>query len=47
MILNRTGGSVEDPMNDRFTFVKYDGTKDGVDNPEWKLVSMKEIVSNE
>ena len=47
MILNRTGGSVEDPMNDRFTFVKYDGTKDGVDNPEWKLVSMKEILSNE
>lgn len=47
MILNRTGGSVEDPMNDRFTFVKYDSTNDGVDNPEWKLVSMKEIVSNE
>lgn len=37
---------VEDPMNDRFYFVKYDTTNDGVDNPTWKLAGMKEIVDN-
>lgn len=31
-------GLVEDPMNDRFYFVKHDG--------DWKLASMKEIVDN-
>ncbi len=39
-------GAVDDPMNDRFYFVKYDSTKDGVDNPVWMLASMKEIVTN-
>lgn len=38
-------GTVEDPMNDRFYFVKYDSTNDGVDNPTWMLASMKEIVN--
>ena len=33
-------------MNDRFYFVKYDTTNDGVDNPTWKLAGMKEIVDN-
>lgn len=46
MIL-RIGTKVEDPMNDRFYFVKYDDTDDNVDNPTWKLVGMKEIVSDE
>ncbi len=41
------GKPVDDAMNDRFYYVKYDDTEDGVFNPEWKLVSMKEIVENE
>ena len=45
MIL-RVGTRVDDPMNDRFYFVKYDDTEDGVDNPMWKIVSMKEIVGD-
>ena len=45
MIL-KNGNKVDDTMNDRFYFVKYDDTNDKVDNPAWKLVSMKEIVSN-
>lgn len=43
----RTGRKVDDPMNDRFYFVKYDDTQDGVDNPGWKIAGMKEIVNNE
>lgn len=43
----RTGKKVDDAMNDRFYFVKYDDTDDGVDNPTWKIASMKEIVGNE
>ncbi len=45
MILN-VGSRVDDPMNDRFYFVKYDDTDDGVSNPEWKIASMKEIVNH-
>ena len=43
----KTGRKVDDPMNDRFYFVKYDDTEDGVDNPQWKIAGMKEIVNNE
>ncbi len=46
MILT-VGTRVNDPMNDRFYFVRYDTTEDGKDNPTWKMVSMKEIVNNE
>ena len=46
MVLTRTGAKVDDPMNDRFYYVKIDDTKDGVDNPTWKIVGMKEIVNN-
>ena len=35
---------VDDEMNDRFYFVKYDDTDDGINNPVWKLLEMKEIV---
>ena len=42
----RTGAAVDDPMNDRFYFVRYDDTADGVDNPTWKLASMKEILDD-
>lgn len=45
MVLN-VGTRVNDPMNDRFYFVKYDDTDDGVDNPAWKIASMKEIVND-
>ncbi len=41
------GTRVDDPMNDRFYFVKYDTTDDGKDNPTWKMISMKEIVNND
>ena len=46
MVLN-VGTKVDDPMNDRFYFVKYDDTDDGKENPTWKLVAMKEIVNND
>lgn len=42
----RSGTKVDDSMNDRFYFVKYDDTDDGVSNPTWKIASMKEIVNN-
>ncbi len=35
-----------DEMNERCYFVKYDDTKDNVNNPKWKLVYMKEIVDD-
>lgn len=40
------GTPVDDPMNDRFYFVRYDDTNDGVDNPAWKLAGMKEIIQD-
>lgn len=40
------GALVDDPMNDRFYFVRYDDTNDGVDNPTWKLAGMKEIIDD-
>lgn len=39
-----SGKRVDDLMNDRFYFVKYDATDDGIDNGAWKIASMKEIV---
>lgn len=44
MRLANNRGDMDDPMNDRFYFVRYDDTNDGVDNPTWKLAGMKEIV---
>lgn len=40
------GERVDDEMNERCYFVNYDATNDGVNNPAWKLVGMKEIVNN-
>ena len=40
------GTVVDDAMNDRFYFVRYDDTADGADNPDWKLVGMKEILND-
>ncbi len=45
MIL-RTGMRVDDTMNNRFYFVKYDDTEDGIQNPTWKIVSMRENLIN-
>ena len=45
-MLLSSGTTIEDSMNDRFYFVKYDDTNDYSDNPTWKLLSMKEIVGN-
>ena len=47
MILTRNGTRVDDETNDRFYFVKWDDTEDGVNNPTWKIASMREIVENE
>lgn len=47
MYLVKTRAYVDDVMNDRFYFVKYDDTNDNIDNPTWKIASMKEIVNNE
>ncbi len=41
-----SGKYLDDEMNERCYFVKYDATKDNIDNPTWKLVGMKEIVDN-
>lgn len=40
----RGNQAVDDEMNDRFYFIKYDDTNDNVDNAAWKIISMKEIV---
>lgn len=40
------GQRLNDEMNERCYFVKYDDTNDGKDNPKWKLVGMKEIVND-
>ena len=45
-MLLKSGGAVDDAMNDRFYFARYDTTEDGVENPTWKLVSMKEILDD-
>lgn len=45
-MLLRSGKKVDDRMNDRFYFVKYDDTDDNTDNPTWKIAGMKEIVNN-
>ena len=41
----RTGTLVDDPMNDRFYFVRYDDPESG-EGPAWKLASMKEILND-
>ncbi len=41
-----SGMAVDDTMNDRFYFVLYDDTDNGIDDPAWKIGGMKEIVEN-
>ena len=40
------GNDKVDVMHDKLYFVYYDGTNDGKDNPEWKLVEMKSVANN-
>lgn len=42
----KSGKRVDDTMNNRFYFVNYDDTEDGIDNPTWKIASMREIIEN-
>jgi len=35
-----------DTLHERLYFVYYDSTKDGKDNPEWKLVNMKSVTDS-
>lgn len=42
----KSGRKVDDTMNDRFYFLLWDDSQDEVENPTWKIVSMKEIVSD-
>ncbi len=44
--MNVLGKRLDDKMNERCLFVKYDDTNDNKDNPQWKLVGMKEIIEN-
>lgn len=41
-----SGSALDDSMNERCYFVRYDTTDDYIDNPTWKLVGMKEIVDD-
>ena len=43
-VLGRGYNTVKDKLHERFYFVYYDDTKDGVDNPSWKLVNMKSVA---
>lgn len=42
----RANEKVDDTTNNRLYFVKYDDTEDGIENPTWKIVSMREILKN-
>ena len=46
MLLRSGTQKVDDTTNDKFYFVKYDDTNDGVNNPNWKIVSMRENLKN-
>lgn len=45
-MLLQTGQPVDDFMNDRFYFVRYDAAKGSAEDPTWKIVGMKEILDN-
>ena len=42
---DRNEGEIEDVMNSTFYFMKYDATKDGIDNPRWVILDIREILS--
>ena len=47
MLIRSGTQKVDDTTNDRFYFVKWDDTEDGIDNPTWKIASMREIINND
>ena len=47
MLIRSGTQKVDDTTNDRFYFVKWDDTEDGIDNPTWKIASMREITNND
>lgn len=46
MLLRGGTQKVDDTTNDRFYFVKWDDTEDGINNPTWKIASMREILDD-
>lgn len=42
---DRNEGGISDVMNSTFYFLYYDETEDGVDNPRWVIVDIREILS--
>lgn len=46
MLLRSGTQKVDDEINDRFYFVKWDDTEDEINNPTWKIASMREIIIN-
>lgn len=42
---DRNEGEIEDVMNSTFYFMYYDETDDGVDNPRWVILDIREILS--
>lgn len=46
MLLRSGTQKVDDTTNDKFYFVKWDDTEDGINNPTWKIASMREIIKN-
>lgn len=40
------GRKVDDPMNDRFYFVRYEGKQGRTGGSAWRIVGMKEILDN-
>lgn len=47
MLIRSGTQKVDDTTNDRFYFVKWDDTEDGINNPTWKIASMREIIKND
>lgn len=47
MLIRSGTQKVDDTTNDRFYFVKWDDTEDGIYNPTWKIASMREIINND
>lgn len=43
-VVGMRNNTVKDKLHERFYFVYYDDTKDGVDNPRWKLVNMRSVA---
>ena len=45
-MLIANGNDKIDVMHDKLYFAYIDDTKDGKDNPQWKMVAMKAVTDN-